>query len=61
MSGYRGLEDATCAALDGGWLRTGDAGYLDAEGFLYISDRATLPAGGGPRGELIFADFESSE
>jgi fatty-acyl-CoA synthase len=39
MSGYWGLEDATAAVLDGGWLRTGDAGYLDADGFLYISDR----------------------
>ncbi|WP_241383952.1 long-chain-fatty-acid--CoA ligase [Rhodococcus sp. CH91] len=39
MSGYWKLEDATRAVLDGGWLRTGDAGYLDDEGFLYISDR----------------------
>nr|WP_271213705.1 long-chain-fatty-acid--CoA ligase [Rhodococcus wratislaviensis]GLK40920.1 acyl-CoA synthetase [Rhodococcus wratislaviensis] len=39
MSGYWSLVEATRAVLDGGWLRTGDAGYLDAEGFLYISDR----------------------
>lgn len=39
MSGYWGLEDATRATLADGWLRTGDAGYLDSEGFLYISDR----------------------
>ncbi|TQC46140.1 long-chain-fatty-acid--CoA ligase [Rhodococcus sp. WS4] len=39
MSGYWALEDATRTALGDGWLRTGDAGYLDSEGFLYISDR----------------------
>uniref|UniRef100_UPI000593FE61 AMP-binding protein n=1 Tax=Nocardia higoensis TaxID=228599 RepID=UPI000593FE61 len=39
MDGYWGLEDATRAALDGGWMHTGDAGYLDSEGFVFISDR----------------------
>jgi acyl-CoA synthetase (AMP-forming)/AMP-acid ligase II len=39
MSGYWALGDATRTALGDGWLRTGDAGYLDSEGFLYISDR----------------------
>jgi acyl-CoA synthetase (AMP-forming)/AMP-acid ligase II len=40
MLGYWALERATSETLlPGGWLRTGDAGYLDADGYLYIHDR----------------------
>ncbi|MBV9777877.1 MAG: long-chain-fatty-acid--CoA ligase [Acetobacteraceae bacterium] len=40
MKGYWNNPKATRAAFfDGGWLRTGDAGYFDADGFLYIHDR----------------------
>jgi acyl-CoA synthetase (AMP-forming)/AMP-acid ligase II len=40
MKGYWNLPDATAATVDReGWLRTGDAGYLDEEGYLYIHDR----------------------
>jgi len=39
MRGYRGATDATEATLAGGWLRTGDIGYTDEEGFLYLVDR----------------------
>jgi acyl-CoA synthetase (AMP-forming)/AMP-acid ligase II len=40
MTGYWKLPDASARTIAAdGWLRTGDAGYLDAEGFLYIHDR----------------------
>lgn len=39
MRGYANLPDATAAALESGWFRTGDAGTLDADGYLTIRDR----------------------
>ncbi|HVA08471.1 MAG TPA: long-chain-fatty-acid--CoA ligase [Acidimicrobiales bacterium] len=40
MVGYWGKPDETAATIDvDGWLRTGDAGYLDADGYLYLHDR----------------------
>jgi acyl-CoA synthetase (AMP-forming)/AMP-acid ligase II len=39
MTGYWKLPEASAEALRGGWMHTGDAGCLDAEGFLYIKDR----------------------
>ena len=40
MAGYWNLPEATARTLGSdGWLRTGDAGYMDSDGYLYIHDR----------------------
>ena len=40
IRGYWNRPDATAETIVDGWLRSGDLGHLDAEGFLYIEDRA---------------------
>ncbi len=40
IAGYHDNPEADSAALTDGWRRTGDIGYRDDEGFVYIVDRA---------------------
>ncbi|KWV93772.1 long-chain fatty acid--CoA ligase [Erythrobacter sp. AP23] len=39
MQGYWRRPDETAAALRDGWMHTGDCGYFDRDGFLYVVDR----------------------
>ncbi|KPF67867.1 hypothetical protein IP88_12005 [alpha proteobacterium AAP81b] len=39
MSGYHNNPDASARAVVDGWYRTGDAGFLDADGYLTLFDR----------------------
>jgi o-succinylbenzoate---CoA ligase len=46
--GYAGRPEATARAFQDGWFATGDIGYLDTDGYLYVLDRrADLIISGG--------------
>lgn len=48
MSGYWNRPEATSETIVDGWLRTGDIGFLDEDGYLFVRDRAkdTIISGG---------------
>ena len=39
MKGYFQDEEATAEVLSGSWFRTGDYGYLDEDGYIFITGR----------------------
>ena len=39
MMGYYKMPEETAVTLEDGWLKTGDLGYADADGFVYLTGR----------------------
>ena len=39
MLGYWNKPEETADALRGGWMHTGDVGYMDEDGYVYLVDR----------------------
>jgi len=59
MLGYWNLPDATAKTLIAGYVHTGDAGYLDEDGYVYVHDRVKDMIVSG--GENIYpAEVESA-
>ena len=39
MAGYYKMPDKTAETIIDGWLHTGDIGYIDSRGYVFIKDR----------------------
>ena len=39
MAGYWGRPEETSKAIQSGWMHTGDGGYMDVDGFVFVVDR----------------------
>jgi acyl-CoA synthetase (AMP-forming)/AMP-acid ligase II len=66
MFGYLGQPEATAEVIvEGDWMRTGDVGRIDADGFIFIEDRLKdiIITGGenvyGPEVESVIAEHSS--
>lgn len=60
MAGYYRNEKITADSFDGPWLKTGDIGGMDGEGFLYVSGRRNYMIL-GPGGENVFPEDIEAE
>src|SRR5699024_7242245 len=41
FNGYYKLPESNAQSFENGWFKTGDLGYVDKDGFLYVVDRRT--------------------
>mgnify|MGYP003336600131 CR=1 FL=1 len=55
MTGYWNRERETSDAFRNGWLRSGDMGYVDDEGYLFIVDRLKDMIGTSPQMRAVYA------